>query len=268
LQYDITPNFERNIFRGASETINVKYNKISKVGQLARQAEDIAKQRLDSLHDPNSDLAKFSEFDTSYIYDFDICVEINSAMPPIFISLAGTNSLLGINLLSGTNPLPYEETTTIVEKMYCFESVDDTFTYISCTGKICVDIDTCITTPVSFNKPKCIDITIATIFYTDPIDLQVDEILGPLPSTTQLPLMGIKPLFNQKALDTMKHFVKDHCAYHIDTKDENVFEFLGNFNFSNPTNCIDAEIDAFISSNYCYNSCRADFDTLEIIVPK
>ena len=28
----------------------------------------------------------------------------------------------------------------------------------------------------------------------------------------------------------MKHPVKDHYIYHIDTGDENVFEFLGDFN--------------------------------------
>jgi len=45
----------------------------------------------------------------------------------------------------------------------------------------------------------------------------------------------------------MKHSVKDHCVYHIDTKDENEFGFLGDFNCSNLTNWTNAEIDAFIS---------------------
>jgi len=49
---------------------------------LTRQFEDISKKSLNLHHDPNLDIENFSNFDTSYTCDPDICVEINSAMPP------------------------------------------------------------------------------------------------------------------------------------------------------------------------------------------
>jgi len=65
----------------------------------------------------------------------------------------------------------------------------------------------------------------------------------------------------------MQHPVKDHCAYHIHTEDENGVLFLGDFNCSNPTVCTNVEIDEFISSNDCYNSCSAcSYTVVQIIV--
>lgn len=59
---------------------------------MARQIEDISKQSLNSHHDPNLDIENLSNFDTGYTCDPDICVEINSAMPPVSISFAGIKS--------------------------------------------------------------------------------------------------------------------------------------------------------------------------------
>ena len=56
---------------------------------MARQFEDISNKSLNSHHDPNLDIENFSNFDTGYTCDLDICVEINSAMPPVSISFAG-----------------------------------------------------------------------------------------------------------------------------------------------------------------------------------
>jgi len=75
-------------------------------------------------------------------------------------------------------------------------------------------------------------------------------------------------LLNQETLDVMKHYIKNHCVYHINIEDENVFAFLEDFSFSNPIDCTNAEIDEFISSNDCCNSCNAYFHTLAEIIAR
>ena len=83
-------------------------------------------------------------------------------------------------------------------------------------------------------------------FYADPVDLQVVRISKPLPTNVQPPLMEEKSLLNQKELDSITHADKNHFVHHINTKDDNVLEFLGDFNFSNPLKCTDDEIDEFL----------------------
>jgi len=59
-----------------------------KVGQLARQDEDIVKQSLNSHHDHNLHIENLLEFHTGYTCDPDMYVEINFAMPLVSISFA------------------------------------------------------------------------------------------------------------------------------------------------------------------------------------
>jgi len=83
-----------------------------KVGQLARQAEDIAKQSLNSHHDHNLDIENLSEFHTGYTCDPDMCVEINSAMPLVSISFASIE--------------PYRDTPDVHMTSQDKEDFDDT----------------------------------------------------------------------------------------------------------------------------------------------
>jgi len=46
-------------------------------------------------------------------------------------------------------------------------------------------------------------------------------------------------------------------VHHINTEDENVFEFPRDFNFSNPIKCTDNEIDDFLE---CTDSCDVGLD--------
>jgi len=65
-------------------------------------------------------------------------------------------------------------------------------------------------------------------------------------------------LLNQEALDTMRHADKNNFVHHINIEDEIVLEFLGDFNFSNQTECTMVEKDKFFE---CFNPCDASFDT-------
>jgi len=53
-------------------------------------------------------------------------------------------------------------------------------------------------------------------------------------------------LEDQKTLDTMKHPIKDHYVYHIDTEDDSVFDFLRDFNL---IDCTNVKINKFILYN-------------------
>ena len=77
----------------------------------------------------------------------------------------------------------------------------------------------------------------------------------PLNVTVQPLLMEEKSLLNHEGLKVV--ICEDHLVHHINTKDENVLEFLGDFNFSNPIKCTDDEIDEFLERT---NSCDADLD--------
>jgi len=90
------------------------------------------------------------------------------------------------------------------------------------------------------------------------VDLQVVRISEPLPTNVQPPLMEENSLLNQEALDSMTHADKNHFVHHINTEDENVLELLGDFNFSNPVECTEDEIDEFLK---CTNPCDACLDT-------
>ena len=108
--------------------------------------------------------------------------------------------------------------------------------------------DADITTPTLSNESECIDATIPIVFYVDPVDLQVVRTSEPLPTNVQPPLMEEKSLLNQEALDSMTHADKNHFVHHINTEDENVLELLGDFNFSNPVECIEDEIDELLNA--------------------
>jgi len=84
------------------------------------------------------------------------------------------------------------------------------------------------------------------------------EIATSLTATIQPLLMEEKSLLNQEALDFMTHADKNHFVHHINTEDENVLEFLGDFNFSNPIECTKAKINEFLE---CTNPCDAGLDT-------
>ena len=118
-----------------------------------------------------------------------------------------------------------------------------------------------ITTPTLSNESECIDATIPIVFYAVPVDLQVVRISEPLPTNIQPPLMEEKSLLNQETLDFMTHAHKNHFVHHINTEDENVLEFLGDFNFSSPIECTKAEINEFLE---CTNPCDAGLD-IEIV---
>ena len=65
-------------------------------------------------------------------------------------------------------------------------------------------------------------------------------------------------------------FIKDHSVYHIDIEDDNVLEFIRDFNL---IDCTNDKIDEFISFNDvdCSNNFNASFDTntlANIIMPK
>ena len=126
---------------------------------------------------------------------------------------------------------------TCVEMNKCISSDD-----MICTA------DADITTPTLSNESECIDATIPIVFYVDPVDLQVVRISEPLPTNVQPPLMEEKSLLNQEALDSMTHADKNHFVHHINTEDENVLEFLGDFNFSNPVECTKDEIDELLNA--------------------
>jgi len=63
--------------------------------------------------------------------------------------------------------------------------------------------------------------------------------------------MEEKSLLNHEGLKVVT--CEDYLVNHITTEDENVFEFLGDFNFSNPIKCTDVEIE-------CTNSCDVGLD--------
>ena len=101
---------------------------------------------------------------------------------------------------------------------------------------------------------------ISTVFKANPNDLHEAElaeakIVTPLTATVQPLLMEEKSLLYHEGLKVMT--CEDHVVHHINTKDENVLEFLGDFNFSNPIKCTDDEIDEFLEST---NSCDAGLD--------
>jgi len=127
-------------------------------------------------------------------------------------------------------------------------------------------VDANITTPTLSNESECIDATIPIVFYVGPVDLHVVRIFEPLPTNVQPPLMEEKSLLNQEALDSMTHANKNNFVHHINTEDENVLEFLRDFNFYNPIKCTYDEIDTFLE---CTNSCDACLDREEddIILP-
>jgi len=85
------------------------------------------------------------------------------------------------------------------------------------------------------------------VFYANPVDLQVVRISEPLPTNVQPPLMEEKSLLNQEALDSMTHADKNHFVNHINTEDENVLEFLGDFKFSNPIECTEPELKSTVN---------------------
>jgi len=67
--------------------------------------------------------------------------------------------------------------------------------------------------------------------------------------------MEEKSLLHQEALDTMTHVDKNHFVHFFNHEDEIVLEFLGDFNFFNPIECTEVEIDE------CTNLCDADIGT-------
>jgi len=68
--------------------------------------------------------------------------------------------------------------------------------------------------------------------------------------------MEEKSLLNKEALYDMKHANKNPFVHHINTEDEIVLEFLGEFNFSNPIECTEVEIDEFLENNSIRTSFR------------
>jgi len=97
---------------------------------------------------------------------------------------------------------------------------------------------------------------ISTVFKVNPNDLHEAEmtelkIATPLNATVQPLLMEGKSLLNHEGLKIVT--CEDHLVHHINTEDENVFEFLGDFNFSYPIKCTDVEIE-------CTNSSDAGLD--------
>jgi len=72
------------------------------------------------------------------------------------------------------------------------------------------------------------------------------EIVVPLIATIQPLLIEEKSLLNRETLVTVTHADKNHFVHHINTEDENVLEFLEDFNFSTQMECTEAEIDEFL----------------------
>jgi len=164
-----------------------------KVGQLTRKVEDIAKQSFNSHHDLNLDIAKLSEFDTSYTCYPNMCVEIYFSMLLASISFAGIN--------------PYPNTPEVHMIAQDKEDFDDTCAACGEMNK-CIAFDDMIytadvgfTTPTPSNESECIDATIPIVFYADQVDSHVVKISRPLPVDVQPPLMEEKSLLNQETLN-------------------------------------------------------------------
>ena len=101
---------------------------------------------------------------------------------------------------------------------------------------------------------------ISTVFKANPNDLHEVElaepkIATPLTAIIQPLLMEEKSLINHEGLKVLT--CEDQLVHHINTEDENVLEFLGDFNFSNPIKCTNDEIYEFLE---CTNSCDASLD--------
>ena len=108
--------------------------------------------------DPNLDIENFSNFDTGYTCDPDICVEINFAMPPVSISFAGIK--------------PYPDNPEVHMTAEDTEDFDDTCATCSVMTK-CISSDDIICS-------------------ADTVDLQVVRIYEPLPTNVQPPACFIE----------------------------------------------------------------------------
>jgi len=113
---------------------------------------------LNSLHDPTLyfDLAKNLEFVVDYTCDSDMCIEINSSMPPISILFACINPYPSIN------SLPHKVITTImnepsntddfVDNVDPIHVFDDTLE-VHFTAQVYKDFaDTCASTITDLNR--------------------------------------------------------------------------------------------------------------------
>jgi len=76
--------------------------------------EIFVEQELNSLHDPSLDLDLTKLLDTCYIYDSNICDDINPSIFSVSFSLIGTNPLPNKDPLLGIDHFPHKGITTDV----------------------------------------------------------------------------------------------------------------------------------------------------------